>query len=341
MTSPKQLQFVLWLILMIVTPGAQAQGSRATYDSNFKAVSALLEQPAAHMDLANIKLAIDHMIDPTTDKAAVLKRLDDMVAEIKASFPVGASSLIKFKTLRDYLYQPPLLSGRRPFVYDLKDDLNPKAKLLPVYLATHKGNCVSMPLLFIILGQKLGIPVTITTAPAHLYVKFRGDNGHWYGVETTSGGGWVSDDWQQRQLPRLTATAITNGIYLQPLTSKETAVVIADSLLEHYADQHSIEANRARVRLALLLIDHYPKHVVAMVHAYMGMREMRQKLFVERYRRPEDIPHDLWPQFEKIETESMYWGHKAKALGYVASTPEMDAAYRKRIRRAIADNQNR
>lgn len=177
------------MILAMMSSGVHAQRAMPAYESNFKTVREILEQPESQMDLASIKLTIDHMIDQATDKAAMRKRLDEMASEIKASFPFGASSLVKFKTLRDYLYQPSPLSGRRPFAYNLEDDRNPRAKLLSVYLATHKGNCVSMPLLFVILGQKLDIPVTITTAPAHFYVKFRGDNGNWYGVETTSGGG--------------------------------------------------------------------------------------------------------------------------------------------------------
>jgi len=145
-----------------------------------------------------------------------------MASEVRALIPPDASNLIKFKLLRDYLYRPSLLplSGRQPFVYNLEDDRNPRSKLLSVYLSTHKGNCVSMPLLFVILGQKLGIPVTLTTAPGHLYVKFRGDNGQWYGVETTSGGGWAEDDWQQKQFPTLTPQAIANAIYMQPLKSR-------------------------------------------------------------------------------------------------------------------------
>lgn len=335
---PKRLLFLCWMMLALVSPCAHAQRATPAYESNFRTVRAILEQPESQMDLASIKLTIDQMIDPATEKATLLKQIDDMAAEIKASFPIGASNLVKFKALRDYLYQPPPLSGRRPFVYNLEDDRNPKAKLLSVYLATRKGNCISMPTLFVILGHKLGIPVAITTAPAHLYVKFRGDNGLWYGVETTSGGGWADDDWQKKQFPRLTEKAITNGIYLQPLTKKEAAVVIADSLLEYYESQHSVEANRARVKLALLQIDHYPKNVVAMVHVYLGYRELRQKLFVEKYPQPSDIPRDLWPQYEQIENDSMYWGNKAKALGYIGSTPEMDAAYNEKIKRAMAGN---
>jgi len=48
-------------------------------------------------------------------------------------FPPGASNLMKFKALRDYLYHhPPLLSGRQPYLYNFEDDRSLRAKLLPV-----------------------------------------------------------------------------------------------------------------------------------------------------------------------------------------------------------------
>jgi len=323
-------------LALAIGAASQAHAEAKATDVNFEKIKAILEQPEEKIDLARAKLTIDHMIDPTTDQAAVLKQIDVMAAEINASFPVGASNLVKFKVLRDYLYQPSPASGRKKFLYNFEDDRNPKAKLLSVYLATHRGNCVSMPLLFVILGQKLEIPVTITTAPAHVYVKFRGDNGKWYGVETTSGGGWAEDDWQVKQFPTLTPKAIESGIYMQPLTKTEAVAVIADSLFENYESRHSEEADIARINLAMLLLDHYPKDINAMLNAYLSYRELRQHLFIERYPNPSDIPTNLLPQYNQLENGWLYWGNKAKELGFQAPTAEMDAAYRERIRRAKA-----
>lgn len=322
--------------LLLACTGALAQRAGTPFEAHYKAVRAMLEQPEPAMDLASIKLGVDQMIDPKIDKAGTLKQLDRMAAEIRATFPFPANNLTKFKALRDYLYRPPLFSGRAAYAYDLEDDRNPRAKLLPMYLATKKGNCVSMPLLFVILAQKLDIPVAAVAAPAHLYVKFRGDNGQWYGVETTSGGGWADDDWQRKQFPTLTAKAIENGIYLHPLTKRETAAVIAETLLENYEHQKTLAADEARVRLALLILEHHPKDTVAMVHAYLGYRGIRQRLFVDRYAQPSDIPEHLRARYQQVEAGWSYWGNRAKALGYEPTTPAMDAAYRERIRRARA-----
>ena len=45
------------------------------------------------------------------------------------------------------------------------------------YLATKLGNCVSMPALFVIIGRKIGIDVTLSLAPEHMFVKFRDESG--------------------------------------------------------------------------------------------------------------------------------------------------------------------
>ena len=112
-----------WVLLVLLAPHALAQSlASAVYESKLKTVRALLQQPESGMDLRVVKLTVDRMIDPSADVAAVTKQIDDMAAEIRATFPLGATSLDKFKVLRDYLYRPPLISGRQPFQYDLHDD---------------------------------------------------------------------------------------------------------------------------------------------------------------------------------------------------------------------------
>lgn len=329
-----------WLKVVAVLAGAtwwlncanaHAQPAAPDYHTHYKVVQTLLTQPDNRLDLADIKLAIDALIDPGTDVAALSAQLEAMATEVRLLFPSGASNLVRFKVLRDYLFRPPPGSGREPFLYNFDDDRNPRAKLMSVYLATRRGNCISMPLLFVILAQKLHIPVTTATAPAHLYLMFRADNGRWFGVEATNGGGWTDDAWLRQTFPSLTQRAIDSGLYLQPLTLRETAAIMAESLLEYYEAHGSIGADEARIQLGALIHQHYPMSVPAMGHSYDAYRALRRRVFEEKYARPTDIPQHLAPQFLMLEHGIRHWGSTLRDLGYQSQTPEMETAYRRRI----------
>lgn len=327
----------VWVSAALLNGGqVQAQPVAPDYEAQHTVVKALLAQREDRLDLAEIKLSIDALIDPSTDKAALAAQLEGMASEVRALFPADASNLMRFKVLRDYLYRPPPDSGRKPFLYNFDDDRNPRAKLMSVYLATQRGNCISMPLLFAILAQKLSIPITTATAPSHLYLMFRADNGAWFGVEATNGGGWTNADWQKQSFPNLTQRAIESGLYLQPLTLRETAAVVTESLLENYEAQGTIAADEARIRLGALIHEHYPMSVPAMGHSYHAYEALRRRVFEDKYAQPRDIPPDMVPQFLMLQHGVQHWGWKLRNLGYQAPTVEMEAAYRERINRARA-----
>ena len=127
-----------------------------------KPIQAILQQPENQIDLARAKLVIDKTINPLIDVDANLKTIAATVAKIQAMLPLNASSQAKLEALKTYLYTAGSWNGQRPYQYDFDDPLgrNISNKLLPTYMVSRKGNCVSMPFLFIILDQRLGLDVT-------------------------------------------------------------------------------------------------------------------------------------------------------------------------------------
>lgn len=109
---------------------------------------------------------------------------------MRSQVPASANARQALDALLKTLYEPGSWNQGRPFTYDLADPLghDRKNKQLAVYLATRKGNCVSMPILFVILGQRLGLPAALATAPHHVLVKFADDTQQaWVNVEATAG----------------------------------------------------------------------------------------------------------------------------------------------------------
>lgn len=290
----------------------------------------LLQQPEGRIDFAKAKLTIDRLMDPATSESATALRLNALAERIRARIPAGATRRAKLDLLISSLYQAGPWNDQRPFRYDLDDPLgtNLRTKLMATYLSTRQGNCVSMPILVLILGQKLGLPVTLATAPQHVMVKYLDDSGQWLNVEAT-GGGFKYDSSYIRDTG-ISEKALQNDIYLRPLTQRESVAVMASTLMEFYGQQGQQERRLAVADLALG-ID--PKNVDAMMHKGAGYYLLLREQFMRPYPNPADIPPDRVPEFQHLSRENLRWYNEAEALGWSAPTPAQDAKYLESIRR--------
>ncbi len=117
-----------------------------------------------------------------------------------------------------------------PFRYDFDDVFGRDSwqqMFVSKLLATRKGNCHSLPYLYKILAEELGVQAHLALAPNHVYIKLRNQQSGWYNVELTS-----------RQFPVdawLTASgyvhldAIRSGIYMNTLSvSQSLALTLLD-----------------------------------------------------------------------------------------------------------------
>jgi regulator of sirC expression with transglutaminase-like and TPR domain len=165
-----------FLALMVWIGSAYAQ----RVDPEIRVLRAILERPDAEIDLARAKLTIDRLVDPSVDVESALAKLDAMATAIKAPTDTRAKSSEIAQVLRSYLYDAGPWNDQQPFRFDLEGDpLGHKVsgKLLTNYLATKKGNCVSMPTLFVLLAQRLGLEATFAASPEHYFVKYRDETG--------------------------------------------------------------------------------------------------------------------------------------------------------------------
>jgi regulator of sirC expression with transglutaminase-like and TPR domain len=298
---------------------------------NMQLIQDILEKAEADIDLARAKLVIDNMVDPSIDVEGTVKRLDLMAQQVRKYLPPNATPMQKMAILRDYIYKPGPWNENRVFSYDLNDPLgkNIRNKLLPTYLTTRRGNCVSMPLLFIILGQKIGIDLTASTAPAHIFVKFRDDNGEYQNFEATSGG-LIRDSGLRESYP-MSEEALTNRVYLAPLSKKETVVEMAALLLENYA---SVGEPERRINLADTLLKYHPNNAVLMIHKRSAFINIMKRDFIDAYPSLAMIPPEKRQWYARVGKAINLWYDMAYALGWREPTEEQEARYSQTIERA-------
>ncbi len=293
-----------------------------------RAQFALTDQRVNYLDA---KLVVDRLIDPSTDEAAVRREIDRWEQAVRGNFPLGAGDRTILDALLKTLYTPGPWNDNKPFSYDLGDPLGsePASKRLSTYLRTRKGNCVSMPILFVILGQRLGLPVALATAPSHVMVKFADDTLQaWVNIEATQGG-FKFDSSYERDT-HITPLALQNGIYLRPLLPREGVGVIASTLIEHYRRQKNADAMLEVAELALAA---NPKDSVALIWKGNAYYLQLQERYFRRYPNAADIPADKVADYRRLSQGNLAAYDQAERLGWAPWTSEQEAEYLQSIAR--------
>ena len=78
----------------------------------------------------------------------------------------------------------------KPLYYDFNDpfgEKNQTNQMVTKLLITGKGQCHSMPLLYMILAEEFKVKSYLSYSPQHSFIKFQTKSGTWYNFETTNG----------------------------------------------------------------------------------------------------------------------------------------------------------
>ena len=279
-------------------------------------VRAVLSAPDAALDYARAKLAFDQLIDSAVDIPATMAQLDRMVDEAVRLAGPAASPDARLGAVRRLLYVAGLWNDHRPFSYDHDDPLGQRIgnKLLATYLATRRGNCVSMPALFLILADKLGLDVAFATAPLHAFVRYRSESGHIINIEAANGGHPARDAWIREQMP-MTDRAVASGLYLRSPSKREGVALLATTVMEHL-----IEQRRFREALAVseVIVQHAPRDAYTMVKQGTICGWLIQTEFKARYPDEATIPPPLRARCAMLVARNRAMFEAAETLGWEA-----------------------
>lgn len=274
----------------------------------------LIANPTANTDLLEAKLVIDKLIDPSVDVMAIRTEISKMVDDINGMIQANATDWDKVTVLRQYIYESGEWNNFKPFSYDLNDPQGDSrtSRLLHNYLKTRKGNCVSMPILHAILGQKIGLDMKLSTAPLHMFVIYTNEQGQAINIEATSGGHPARDEWYQKNLPMLPA-AIKNGMFMKPLTPQETIAVMGHDLANHLTKSGNQED---AILVSEKLISLFPNYAPLYLSRGSAFYKIVETDFKAKYPQEKDIPLDLKPKLQYLLKQNMVSFKIAEELGW-------------------------
>jgi hypothetical protein len=210
-----------------------------------------------------------------------------------------------------------------PFYYDFDDIFGGKHwenMFVTKLLATRKGNCHSMPYLYKILCEELGVPCHLALAPNHIYVKHHSEKAGWYNTELTSAS-FPIDAWLMAS-GYITLQAIQSGIYMDALDDKQCIALCVLDLAKGFDRKYPDNDGTFIIKCCDLTLEHFPK----CINALLFKAETRKKQ-IERFMKMLNISNPsvlrLQPEGQKLWEDMNRLYTQIHRLGYRTMPEQM------------------
>ena len=210
-----------------------------------------------------------------------------------------------------------------PFTYDFDDMWGEKdwtKMFVSKLLATGKGNCHSMPYLYKILADELGIPAYLALAPNHIYIKTYSQKMGWYNTELTSGT-FPIDAWIIAS-GYVTVDAVRNGLYMDTLNTKQCVANCLLDLAQGYQHKFGKANPDFVVKCCNTCLKYHPLNVNAMLTKAEAQKYYIQaQMKAKNVKTPQELFVDTSIKEMFADMEQIYV--KLHQLGYRRMPEEM------------------
>ena len=206
---------------------------------------------ADEFDLAEASLMVAQDIYPDINVRAYLGRLDDMAAEIRRRIAVDAYSEQKVQALNYYLFSERGFSGNIEHYYD------PRNSYLNEVIERRTGIPITLSILYIELGRRLGLNLHGISFPGHFLVKLTMKRGQLVLDPFLGGEAQSESDLRQRLakvLPAATARNASLDHYLRPATPRQILARVLRNLKNIYMRGARFENALAIMHRMLLVV---------------------------------------------------------------------------------------
>ncbi len=153
-----------------------------------------------------------------------------------------------------------------PYTYDFEDIWGKQEwsnMFVSKLLTTNKGNCHSLPFLYKILADELGVEAHLALAPNHIYIKTKSEEYGWYNTELTSAM-FPVDTWIMAS-GYIHLNAIQSSLYMSALDDKQSIAICMTDLAEGYARKTNFTDPDFILMCCDTALKYYPNYVNAIL----------------------------------------------------------------------------
>lgn len=215
-------RLILWTLLALVTPiqsaRAQAVGSIPPQDAASMArIQQLVELPENKINIGVAALTFAKDVYPGLDINAYSRQIDELAQRAKRFIGNKKDPRQRVLALSEFFF------NAEGYSYDFSRGASTKdvTYYLNGILDTKKGNCSTMPMLYLAIAQRLGYPIYPVAAPDHLFLRYVEGQNKYFNIEATSAEAGSPDDAVFIKGLDISERALSKGSYLRTMTYRQ------------------------------------------------------------------------------------------------------------------------
>ena len=201
--------------------------------------------------LAEASLLLAQDAYPELDVADYMRRIDEMAAQVRARLPVDAFAEQKVVALNHHLF------AELGFVGNFEDYYDPRNSYLNEVLERRTGIPITLSILYIELGRRLGLALQGVSFPGHFLVKLRVKRGQLVLDPFLRGEPQGEEDLKKRLaqvLPKGEREVTEVAAYLEAATPREIVARVLRNLKSIYLKNGELEQALAVMNRMLLVV---------------------------------------------------------------------------------------
>jgi regulator of sirC expression with transglutaminase-like and TPR domain len=193
-----------------------------------------VQGPEAGVDLGLGALLIARVEYPDLDVGAYLGRLDALAAQARAAGCGAGDRLSRLHRLREFLFEEQGFRGNVQEYYD------PRNSCLNAVLDRRLGIPITLSLVLMEVGRRLGLAIDGIGLPGHFVVAFRGDNGERLLLDPFGGGELLTPQGCQALVSRALGRPVTvREEHLVPVGKRQILARMLNNLKAIYFKQEA------------------------------------------------------------------------------------------------------
>jgi len=241
----KILLAIVWVLLFV---GAKCFGKYEPLANQNKAglyvrsLEDVLKLAPDEVDLGTAVLIVSEQWSENVLGRRYISVIDDMAYEIRERLKAAKvrANHRAIPIINKYLFEELGFES-------LKEASRPEELFLDSVLDNKRGYCLSLSVLYLSLGERLGIPLYGVVAPGHFFVRY--DDGRVrFNIETTSKGGSAPDE---HYIEKFAVPQVKGGIYMRNLNKMQTLGCFFNNLGNSYMEVGKVEQAQVALERAV------------------------------------------------------------------------------------------